>query len=122
MFIRIATMGAMALLTASCASNAEKPETAQASASARQCFQLAAVTGYTYAGNNKVHVSTGPGETWEFKTLGPCPDLDHAEHLGFDPTASGIICGGIDIDLIVPSDIGPRRCPVAMIRKLDKTK
>ena len=35
MFIRIATMGAMALLTASCASNAEKPETAQASASAR---------------------------------------------------------------------------------------
>jgi hypothetical protein len=50
--------------------------------------------------------------------MGPCPDLDFAENIALDPATAGPICAGIDVDLIVPSNIGPQRCPVAMIRKL----
>lgn len=87
-------------------------------ASGKECFFLREVSGFSHAGRDQIYVSTGPGETWLFRTLGPCPDLDFGENIGFDQAGGGSICSGIDVDLIVPSTIGPRRCPVAMIRKL----
>ena len=118
MFARFAGAAGAAILAASCAPYAETAETAEAPVSKRDCFFLSQVTGYTYADNHKVHVSVGAGRTYEFETLGYCPDLDHAETLAFDPTGPGTICRGIDVDLIVPSTIGPRRCAVSMIRRL----
>lgn len=112
-------LAALVAFTASCAPYAEKPA-ADAAGSPRDCFYLSQVTGYTYAGKNKIHVSVGPGRTYEFETLGLCPDLDDAETLAFDPAGAGTICRGIDVDLIVPSDIGPRRCAVSMIRRIEK--
>ena len=38
--------------------------------------------------------------------------------MGFDQAGGGTICSGLDVDLIVPTPIGPQRCPVRMIRKL----
>jgi hypothetical protein len=84
----------------------------------RECFQLAAVSGYTHARNDRLYVHTDPRETYLFKTMGPCPELDFAENIALDPVTPGPICAGIDVDLIVPSTIGPHRCPVSMIRKL----
>lgn len=86
--------------------------------SGKECFRLSEVSGFNQAGRDQITVSTGPRETWLFRTLGPCPDLDFGENIGFDQAGGGMICSGIDVDLIVPSSIGPRRCPVAMIRKL----
>lgn len=108
----IAVIGAAALV-ASAAPAREKP-----AGGARECFQLAAVTGYSGARDDHVYVHAGPRETYLFKTLGPCPDLDWSEAIALDPATAGPICTGIDVDLIVPSTIGPRRCPVSMIRKL----
>ena len=110
---------AAALATGACAAPAASPEPpAAAAAGTRECFQLAAVSGYSHARNDQVQVHAGPGDTYLFRTLGPCPDLDFAENIALDPATVGPICTGIDVDLIVPSTIGPRRCPVAMIRKL----
>ena len=108
------------MLVVSCAPNADQPQAAQAASSGRDCFFLSQVSGYTHAGDNKIHVSVGPGRTYEFETLGICPDLRDAETLAFDPTGPGTICRGIDVDLIVPSTIGPRRCAVSMISRVEK--
>ena len=86
--------------------------------SGKECFFLSQVNGFNHAGRDQIYVHTGPSETYLFRTLGPCPDLDFGEAIGFDQAGGGTICNGIDVDLIVPSTIGPRRCPVAMIRKL----
>jgi hypothetical protein len=85
----------------------------------RECFQLASVSGYSHARNNRVYVHAGPSRTYEFRTMGPCPDLGWSEAIALDPATAGPICTGIDVDLIVPSAIGPRRCPISMIRRLE---
>lgn len=114
MILRMSAAMATVALAASCAP-ASEPHSA---GGARECFQLASVTGYTHARDNQLYVHTGPSETFLFKTLGPCPDLSFAENIALDPATPGPICTGIDVDLIVPSTIGPRRCPVSMIRRL----
>lgn len=115
MLPRIIAVTAAALLVASAAPAMDSRPAAK---QPRQCFQLAAVSGYSHARDNRVYVHAGPGETYLFRTLGPCPDLAWAENIALDPATAGPICSGIDVDLIVPSTIGPRRCPVSMIRKL----
>lgn len=122
MIARIAGMAALSVLAASCAPYADAPDSAEASPPRRDCFFLSQISGYTHAGRNKIRVSTGPSKTYEFETLGSCPELNHAEMMGFDPAGAGTICRGIDIDLIVPTSIGPRRCAVSMIRKIEKVK
>lgn len=94
------------------------PHAAHRAAPGKECFFLREVSGFNHAGRDQIYVHTGPRETFLFRTLGPCPDLDIGENIGFDQAGGGTICNGIDVDLIVPSQIGPRRCPVAMIRKL----
>lgn len=86
--------------------------------SGRKCFFPSQVSGFSSAGRDQIYVHTGPRDIYLFRTLGPCPDLDFSERIGFDQRGGGTICRGIDVDLIVPSTIGPRRCSVAMIRKL----
>lgn len=115
MILRTVAVVAAAVLVASAAPAKEAPPAGKAP---RECFQLASVSGYTHAKNNRVYISTGPRETYLFQTLGPCPDLDWAESIALDPATAGPICTGLDVDLIVPSTIGPHRCPVSMIRKL----
>ena len=120
MIPRIATLAAISILAASCAPQPGSPPEAQAPQSARDCFFLSQVSGYTHAGRNKIRVSTGPRQTYEFETLGSCPELENAEAMGFDPAGAGTICRGIDVDLIVPTSTGPRRCAVSMIRKVEQ--
>ena len=109
----------IALLAVSCAP-ADRPGASAGAQqlSGKECFFLSQVSGYSPAGRNRITVSVGANRAYEFETLGSCPDLDNAENLGFDPAGPGTICSGIDVDLIVPTTIGPRRCAVSMIRKL----
>jgi hypothetical protein len=120
MIHRIAGCAAAVALAASCASHASAPEPARAAGSERQCFFLSQVSGYTHVkgARDRIRVSTGPRDTYEFEVFGPCPYLDDAETMGFDQAGGGTICSGLDVDLIVPTPIGPQRCPVRMIRKL----
>lgn len=118
MSARMLPAAAALLFAGACAPYADQPEAASDAQAKRDCFFASQIDGYTHAGKDTIHVSVGPGRTYEFKTLGICPELRDAETMGFDPAGPGTICRGIDIDLIVPTTIGPRRCAVSMIRRL----
>jgi hypothetical protein len=113
---QIAT-GLMAAVLTSCAAQ-ESPTVASASEDGKECFFLSQVSGFTEAGRDRINVNIGPRRTYEFKTFGSCPQIDTANAIAFDQTGPGTICRGMDVDLIVPSSIGPQRCPVSMIRRL----
>lgn len=108
-----------ALALAGCTAQSDSP-TATPSARAGQCFFPSQVSGFTSAGRDRIHVHTGPNQVFLFETFARCPDLDFSENLGFEHRGGGAICSGLDVDLIVPSTIGPQRCPVRMIRKLSR--
>lgn len=112
-----AAMVLAASMLAGCTAAGEPQSTAAAS-EGRDCFWPSQVSGFTDAGNDRVYIHTGPSEVYLFDTFGSCPDLDFTEHLALERDTPGMICRGIDVTLIVPSSIGPRRCPVSMIRKL----
>ncbi len=119
MISRTLILAATASLLVGCAAtdNAPAPVTADAGSN-RDCFFLSQVSGYSPAGRDMIRVSAGPGREYEFKTFGACPDIDYSNAIGFDQKGPGTICQGMDVDLIVPSSIGPRRCPVSMIRRI----
>lgn len=89
----------------------------------KECFFPRSVTGFRNApdspdGDERIFVDAA-GDTYLFETFGSCPRLDFATAIAFDQTGIGTICRGIDVDLIVPdSALGPRRCPVSMVRKV----
>ena len=119
--IRVMTVATGAALLASCAmgySGSGGSAAADVSESERDCFFLSQVSGFNDAGRDTIHVNVGPSRTYEFKTFGACPQLDFSETIAFDQKGPGTICRGMDVDLIVPTSIGPRRCPVSMIRRL----
>ncbi len=115
-FITAAAFGAAALT--GCAASDTSAPVASALEDGRECFFLSQVSGYTSGGRDMINVNVGPGRTYEFKTFGSCPDIDYANAIGFDQKGPGTICRGMDVDLIVPTSIGPQRCPVSMIRRL----
>lgn len=114
---------AAATLLAGCAAYDDEPATGSAAASQRDCFFPSQVSGFNNApdsedGSEQIYVDTGPGDTYLFEVFGNCPDIDYSENIAFDTRGSTRICSGLDVTLIVPSTIGPQRCPVRMIRKL----
>ena len=118
--VRSLAIVAAAALVASCTAHDNAPVDASAAAPERDCFFLSQISGYSDAGRDTIHVSVGPSRTYEFKTFGACPELKYSEGLAFDKKGPGTICRGMDVDLIVPTSIGPRRCAVSMIRRLPK--
>ena len=61
----------------------------------------------------------GVKDVYAFKLLGHCQDVDWSQRIGLrSRSGGGFICSGLDAELLVPSSIGPQRCPVSEIRKL----
>jgi hypothetical protein len=50
--------------------------------------------------------------------FGSCNDLDYVNALRLDTHGFSSVCDARDMDLIVPSPIGPQRCPVQSMRRL----
>jgi hypothetical protein len=124
MTILVAAAFAGGVALSACASADSAPPLASASAtSGRSCFYRSQVDGFRHVrnkqrGSDAVIVSVGPRRQYLFETLGPCHDIDWSETIGFDQVGPGEICSGLDVDLIVPSTIGPQRCAVKMIRPI----
>lgn len=118
MLTRLLAAATAIALCSSCAPYDHAPGQGPHADTGKDCFFLSQVSGYTHGARDTVHVSVGPGRTYEFRTMGACPDLSHAEAIAFDQKGPGTICRGMDVDLLVPGSIGPQRCPVSMIRRL----
>ena len=98
-------------------------QTTQTSQAGSDCFHLSQVSGFndapdTERGTDRIYVHAGPSDTYLFETFGSCPDLNWSEAIAFDQNGPGRICRGIDVDLLVPTSIGVRRCPVRMITRV----
>lgn len=120
--LTVSALAAPLTLAGCAAADTAAPEYASAT-DTRSCFFLSQVNGFNDApdvepGSDRIIVSVGVNEKYLFETFGSCPDLNWSETIAFDQTGPGQICNGIDVDLIVPTSIGPRRCAVRMIRKL----
>ncbi len=93
----------------------------------RQCFFARQVTGFRNIDNDdgtesdtRILVDVRAADTFEFELQHRCPELRFARSIAFDQTGVGRICGGLDVDLIVPdTNLGPQRCRVTMVRKLE---
>ncbi|MEH6790804.1 DUF6491 family protein [Parasphingorhabdus sp.] len=93
----------------------------------RSCFFISQVNGFNDApeagiGSDRIIVNVGVNDKYLFETFGSCPDLNWSETIAFDQRGPGRICQGLDVDLIVPTSIGPQRCPVRMIRKVSEAE
>ncbi|WP_374408192.1 DUF6491 family protein [Pelagerythrobacter sp.] len=120
---------AFAMALAACAPAPEHPGGTMEGSSAhtqpegRSCFSPRLVSGFREApesasGAEQVYIDVGR-DTYLFETFGGCPDLDFSYRIGLDQRIPGQICDGLDVDLIVPdAALGPRSCPVRMVRKL----
>lgn len=115
---------------AACAPMEDQPETAAETSSdialaeeGADCFFPRTVNGYHDApdgprGEERIFVEAG-SEKYLFEVFGSCPAIDYTLRLGLQHDGVGPICRGVDVDLVIPdSTMGPRECPVRMIRKV----
>jgi hypothetical protein len=93
-------------------------DAAAKSSHARHCFHDSDINGFAASDDQHVFVRVGVKDVYEFKLLGPCPDINWTQRLGLISQGGGFICSGLDADLVVPSPIGPQRCAVRDVRKL----
>jgi hypothetical protein len=117
----------LALGAAACAPMQTAPTdspsaTATAMSPPRQCFYASQVDNYQAVDQTAVTLRVRGDEIWRLDFAGACPDVDWATQgiaLAQPGGISGSICGGQDVDIIAPSTLGPRRCRVRTVRRLN---
>lgn len=102
---------------AACAAPASTPAVAAAATEPRACFFSNRITNFRAADDRTVYLKVGIKDVYRLDLLGACPDVDWGWSLGVR-SQSSTICTGLDVDLMVPTPIGPQRCPVKRLHKL----
>jgi hypothetical protein len=87
-------------------------------APARQCFHASDIDGWTAADKATVNLRVHLRDYYQLKLAGDCQDIDWTQRIGIEHRGSNWICDRMDAVLIVPTEIGPRRCTVDSVRKL----
>ncbi len=116
--IAIAAMVAGLGLTAAGASAVAAPD-AKADKPARSCFLASQVNGWRSGDDYTVYLEVGVRDIYRADLFSYCADIDTTPTLGVRSRGGGIsICDGLDVDLVVPSSIGPQTCHVTKLTKL----
>ena len=112
----LASIGLIGALTA----GASIPQTAAAAArkGGEQCFFARNMTSFAPVGREKLNIRVGVNDYYQIDLLGTCQDLDWSQRIGLQSRGSDWICSGLDVTIIVPSQIGPQRCNASSIHKL----
>ncbi len=85
----------------------------------RACFYSEDLRNFREVDNRTVNVLVGGKDVFQLSLFSDCPDISSATAIGIKTAmGQGFICDGLDIDIITPSPIGPRQCPVTRMRKL----
>lgn len=118
----LALAGAAVVLGAGCAAPVQE-ERLRADGSRRQCFHADLVNGFKAIDKRTVDLTLGAREQYRVALVGTCPEVDDALRLAVRTrSGSGFICEDADVELIVPTQIGPRYCPATSIRKRSTTE
>ena len=111
----VAAVAALLALTAAAAGAADKPAKAPAR---NECFWTNNVNGFAAPDEHTLNVRVGVSEVYQFKMLGPCPDMDWNQRVALVSHTGSNICSGMDAEVVSPSPIGPQRCAVRSMHKL----
>lgn len=110
--------GMLAATTAACAPTLPPRAPQLVQGEPRQCFFASTVSSFRQAGDRSVNLRAGR-DVYQLELLGSCPDIRRAERVLLDSRAGGSsVCAGLDVELIVPTSVGPRRCPGRTLRRL----
>ena len=111
-------IGAAALLASVVAAPSQAADKPDAPKPARQCFWTQQINGFAAADEKIVNVRVGVRDVYQFEMFGRCDDVDWANRIAVRSRGGSHICEGIDAEIISPTTLGPRRCPVKTVRKL----
>lgn len=89
---------------------------------ARQCFWANQVNNFAAADDKSVNIRVGVKDVYQLEILGSCPDIDWTHKIAIVSRGSNSICSGLDAEIVAPSPIGPMRCPVRAVRKLNEAE
>lgn len=85
---------------------------------AKQCFWTRNANGFAAPDERTLNVRVGVRDVYQFEMFGRCDDVDWANRIAVRSRGGSHICEGIDAEIISPTTLGPRRCPVKTVRKL----
>ncbi len=89
-----------------------------ASVTARQCFNARNVNGFQVVDDRTVDLNVGANRVFRLQLLGTCPDVRDAVGVAVRTRGgSSYVCEDNDVELVVPSQIGPRVCPAVGLRQ-----
>lgn len=92
--------------------------TASMGGDARRCFRAQEVNGFRQASDRTVDLTVGANRVYRVDLFGVCPDLRAAVGVAVRTRGgSSYVCEGPDVELIVPSEIGPNQCLGRSIRQ-----
>lgn len=116
-----ATLLALTLGIAGCASQGGAAAGAKVD---RNCFSADRVSGFEPVDNTTVRLRVGVKDTYEATLLGYCPDVDWTQRIALrSVSGSSMICTndamGWEILVLDRPGIGPDRCRVRAIRKME---
>ena len=118
MNIHVALIATLLALGATAANAADKPASATANATDRQCFWTRQANGFAAQDDRTVNVRVSSRDVYQFQLMGHCPDIDWSQQIALISHSGDSICSGLDAEIVTRSPIGPMRCPVSHIRKL----
>jgi hypothetical protein len=84
----------------------------------RRCFNASNVNGFQVVDGRTVDLTVGAGRIFRLELLGVCPDVRDAVGVAVRTRGgSSYVCDDNDLELVVPSQTGPRVCPVTGLRQ-----
>lgn len=114
-WVLVALLSAAAVGCAPAKPMAPAPE---ASAGARQCFNANNVNGFQVVDSRTVDLNVGAARVFRLELLGTCPDVRDAVGVAVRTRGgSSYVCEDNDLELVVPSQTGPRVCPATGLRQ-----
>ena len=116
---KLTTIASLAVFALGLAGAATTPK-AEPARQPRQCFWARDVHNFAYVAPGTVNLRVGIRDVYQLTLFGPCSEMDFANSVGFDTRGSSSVCDGLGIELIVPSTLGPERCPVRSLRRLSQ--
>jgi Family of unknown function (DUF6491) len=83
---------------------------------ARSCLQVGQIFRWNAVNDKTLIVADNWENKYKLSLMVPCPNLDFAEHVGFEPFGgTSLSCLSKGDDVVVSDRIFPKRCPISEI-------